>query len=1087
MYEYSEDALVEQPAIALFREALGWETLNCFDETLGVEQGTLGRETFGDVVLVRQLRTALEQLNPTASGEAIALAVEELARDRSGQSLAQANRAVYHLLKDGVKVHLRAESDDEQQEGGGEQIETIRVIDWNHPAKNDFFLASQYWVSGDLYRRRADLVGFVNGLPLVFIELKATHKRLRDAYDNNLRNYKTTIPQLFWYNALIIVSNGSQTRLGSLTAGWEHFFEWKKISDEEERGVVSLETALRGVCDKARLLDFIENFTLFNDAGGAVTKILAKNHQYLGVNRALAAVRELRAGITTTSNAANTTSQAGAGRLGVFWHTQGSGKSYSMVFFTQKILRTLPGNWTFLIVTDRDDLDDQIYKTFAAVGAVHEREQDIQAQSGAHLQELLRGDHRVLFTLIQKFHVTPGQTYPIVSERSDIIVITDEAHRSQYDSLALNMRNALPHAAFIAFTGTPLLKQGEEKTREVFGDYVSVYNFRQSVEDGATVPLYYENRVPELQLTNPDFDEDMQRLLEHAELDESQERQLERQFAREYHLITRDDRLEKIAEDLVTHFMARGQQGKAMVVSIDKATAVRMYDKVQVHWRRYLEWLRQWLHAAPNSEHAPILQDQIAYMEATDMAVVVSQAQNEIEDFHAKGLDIESHRRRMVKEDLETKFKDPNDPLRIVFVCAMWMTGFDAPSVSTIYLDKPMRNHTLMQTIARANRVFGDKINGLIVDYVGIFRDLQKALALYAATQPGAAEVDLPIKDKAALVEQLRSAIAEAEAFCATQGVRLDPILAAQGFQRVALLDDAVDALLASDETKRRYLEAVSIIAQLYRAILPDPSANTFTARVAALAVIASKIKALLPPADITELMGEIDKLLDSSIAAEAYVIRGGPVVAEQGQGYALDRRVDLSKIDFDALRAHFARARKHTEAERLRGAISVKVGRMVRLNRTRANYQARLQQLIAEYNAGSMNVEVFFDKLVELAQDLSVEDQRAIRERMSEEELVLFDLLTREGAPLNEKDRDQVKRVARDLLNSLKREKLTIDWRKRQQTRAQVRLAVQQALDEGLPSAYTPQLYQHACDVVYQHFYDAYADAEHNVYEQAS
>lgn len=1088
MHEYSEDALVEQPAIALLHDALGWETLNCFDETLGAEQGTLGRETFAEVVLVRRVRAALERLNPTASREAIELAVEELARDRSGQSLAQANRAVYRLLKDGVKVRLRAASDDDQEEGDGERIETVRVIDWERPERNDFFLASQFWVSGDLYRRRADLVGFVNGLPLVFIELKATHKRLRDAYDNNLRDYKTTIPQLFWYNALILLSNGSQSRLGSLTAGWEHFFEWKKISDEEERGVVSLETALRGVCDKARLLDVVENFTLYSDAGGALTKILAKNHQYLGVNRALAAVRELRANTANTANnGAHPASQTGAGRLGVFWHTQGSGKSYSMVFFTQKILRRLSGNWTFLIVTDRDDLDDQIYKTFASVGAVHEREQDIQAQSGEHLQDLLRADHRVLFTLIQKFHVAPGQTYPTISERSDIIVITDEAHRSQYDSLALNMRNALPRAAFIAFTGTPLLKQGEEKTREVFGDYVSVYNFRQSVEDGATVPLYYENRVPELQLTNAAFNEDMQALVEAAELDEEQERQLERQFSREYHLITRDDRLEKIAEDLVAHIMARGHQGKAMVVSIDKATAVRMYDKVRVHWRVYLAGLRQRLSSAPEPERAQV-RARIAYMESTDMAVVVSQAQNEIADFRAKDLDIEPHRRRMVKEDLETKFKEPDDPLRIVFVCAMWMTGFDAPSVSTIYLDKPMRNHTLMQTIARANRVFGDKVNGLIVDYVGIFRDLQKALALYAATQPGAAEVDLPIKDKAALVEQLRNAITEAEAFCATQGVRLEPILEAQGFERVALLDDAVDALLANDESKRRYLEAVSIIARLYRAILPDPTASTFTARVAALAVIASKIKALLPPADITELMSEIDKLFDSSIAAEAYVIRGGPVVAEHTEGSgAEDGRIDLSKIDFDALRAHFERARKHTETEKLRGAISAKVNRMVRLNRTRANYQMRLQQFIAEYNAGSMNIEIFFDTLVALALDLSVEDQRAVRERLTEEELALLDLLTREDIPLTDKEREQVKRVARDLLATLKREKLTLDWKKRQQTRAQVRLAVQQALDEGLPRAYTPELYQHACDAVYEHVYDAYSDAEHNIYAQAS
>ncbi len=1072
MHEYSEDALIEQPAIVLFRDVLGWETLNCFDEKLGPD-GALGRETFAEVVLTRRLRPALRRLNPDASEEAIALAVEELARDRSALSPAHANREVYRLLKDGVKVRVRGGEDEADGAGGDE---TVRVVDWDHPERNDFLLASQLWVSGDLYRRRADLVGFVNGLPLVFIELKATHKRLIAAYDGNLRDYKTTIPQLFWYNALIILSNGGATRIGSLTSGWERFFEWKKISDEEERGVISLETVLRGVCDKTRLLDLVENFTLYSDAGGALTRILARNHQYLGVNRALAAVRDLQS---------NPDRQ---GRLGVFWHTQGSGKSYSMVYFTQKVLRTLPGNWTFLVVTDRDELDTQIYRTFAATGAVTEGEKEVQAQSGKHLQDLLRADHRVLFTLIQKFHVERGQTYPTLSQRSDIIVITDEAHRSQYDSLALNMRNALPRAAFIAFTGTPLMKEGEEKTREVFGDYVSVYNFRQSVEDGATVPLYYENRVPALQLINDHLDEDMRRLIESADLDDDQERLLERQFAREYHLITRDERLETIARDLVAHAMERGQRGKAMVVSIDKATAVRMYDKVQRHWQAYLGDLRQRLASATSEEARAWLRERVAYMESTDMAVVVSQGQNEIADFHDKGLDIEPHRRRMVKEDLDTRFKDADDPLRVVFVCAMWMTGFDAPAVSTIYLDKPMRNHTLMQTIARANRVFRDKVNGLIVDYVGIFRDLQKALALYGGA-PGAEADNLPIQDKAALVAQLAAALTEAEAYYAAHGVPLAPILAAQGFQRVALLDDAVNALLVNDETRRRALELAAGVARLYRAILPDPSASTYTARVATLAVIASKIKALLPPADISELMAEIDRLLDSSIAPEEYVIEDGSTMrtVRDGKGvYTVDRRVDLSQIDFDALRAHFASARKHTEAEKLRGAISAKVARMVRLNRTRASYQARLRQLIAEYNAGSLNVEIFFEKLVTLAQELNAEEQRAIRERLTEEELALFDLLTQDSANLTDRECEQVKRVARELLATLKREKLTLDWKKRQQSRAQVRLAVEEALEE-LPGAYSQEVYQRACDAVYQHLFDTYADASHNVYAQAS
>ena len=575
---YSEDTLVERPAIALFGQ-LGWETANCFDEvfgdaaTAGPGRPYLGRETPAEVVLRPRLAAALARLNPDLPPEALALAVEELCRDRSALSPVEANREIYDLLRDGVKVRWHADD-------GDETVETVRVIDWEHPDRNDFFLASQFWITGEIYKRRADLVGFVNGLPLVFVELKASHKRLEHAFRDNLRDYKTAIPQLFPYNALIILSNGSASKIGTLSSRWEHFNDWKKINSEGEQGVVSLETMLRGTCDPARLLDLVENFTLFVEERGGTIKLIAKNHQYLGVNNAFAAV-------ASPPSPAHGRGAGGEGRLGVFWHTQGSGKSYSMIFFAQKVLRKLPGNWTFLVVTDRQELDQQIYRNFANAGAVTEPEGRVRAGGGEHLRQLLREDHRYVFTLIQKFHAERGETYPELSDRPDIIVMTDEAHRSQYDIFALNMRNALPNAAFIGFTGTPLMA-GEEKTRAVFGDYVSIYNFKQSVDDQATVPLYYENRIPELQLTNPDLNADMAAVLEDAELDEAQEARLEREFAREYHLITRADRLDAIAADIAAHFAGRGFAGKAMVVCVDKATAVRMYDKVKAAWAKRL-------------------------------------------------------------------------------------------------------------------------------------------------------------------------------------------------------------------------------------------------------------------------------------------------------------------------------------------------------------------------------------------------------------------------------------------------------------------------------------------------------------------
>ena len=604
-HPYSEDTLVERPAIALFGQ-LGWETANCFDEVFGVvgrdvpperlygdaaaagpNRPYLGRETSAEVVLRPRLAAALARLNPALPVEALALAVEELCRDRSALSPVQANREIYDLLRDGVRVsvplalagrapHAGGFARARGEGSGDEETVTVRVIDWDNPDRNDFFLASQFWVSGEIYKRRADLVGFVNGLPLVFIELKASHRRLEHAFRDNLRDYKTAIPQLFPYNAFIILSNGSASKIGTLSSRWEHFNDWKKINSEGEQGVVSLETMLRGACDPARLLDLVENFTLFVEERGGTIKLIAKNHQYLGVNNAFRAVQEKRGdGVETFRRNVST------GRLGVFWHTQGSGKSYSMIFFSQKVLRKLPGNWTFLVVTDRQELDKQIYQNFANAGAVAEPEARVRASGGDHLRQLLQEDHRYVFTLIQKFRAERGETYPMLSDRPDIIVITDEAHRSQYDIFALNMRNALPNAAFIGFTGTPLMA-GEEKTREVFGQYVSIYSFKQSVDDNATVPLYYENRIPELQLTNPDLNRDMAAVLEDAELDEAQEARLEREFAREYHLITRADRLDAIAADIVAHFAGRGFVGKAMVVCVDKATAVRMYDKVRV-------------------------------------------------------------------------------------------------------------------------------------------------------------------------------------------------------------------------------------------------------------------------------------------------------------------------------------------------------------------------------------------------------------------------------------------------------------------------------------------------------------------------
>ena len=725
-------------------------------------------------------------------------------------------------------------------------------------------------------------------------------------------------------------------------------------------------------------------------------------------------------------------------------------------------------------------MDQQIYKNFAGVAVVTEDEHRVRANSGADLKVKLTEDHRYIFTTIQKFHTFKGQVYPKLSDRSDVIVMTDEAHRTQYDVFALNMRNALPNASFIGFTGTPLMI-GEEKTREVFGDYVSIYNFKESADDKATVPLYYENRIPELQIINPHFNQDIENVLEKAELDEAQEEKLEREFSREYHLITREQRLDKVAQDIVKHFMGRGYLGKAMVVSIDKATAIKMYEKVKKYWPENLQELKDSLPAVSSNEEREDLKKRIKFIEGSDMAVVVSQSQNEVEDLKKKGLDILPLRKRMLREDLATRFKDPNDNFRIVFVCAMWMTGFDAPSCSTLYLDKPMRNHTLMQTIARVNRVFQNKTNGLIIDYLGIFKDLQKALAFYGSASIGGIDAgEMPVQDKAVLVRQLEDLIGQARIFCGENNIDIEVIIGADKFESIRLIDLAVEEILVSENTKKEFLSAVSMVDSYYKAILPDPKAYDFKSIQQALNEIAKKIRSLGPGVDISEMMEEVENVLDRSVSPAGYVIR------EPQTKYGVSKQVDLTKVDFDALRKKFELGQKRAMIERLKNQAEGMLEEMIERNRTRINFLEKLQRLIEKYNSGSYNVEALFDELINFTSELEEEEKRGLREQLSEEELAIFDILTEPDMKLSEKQKKEVKTIAQQLLNKLKQEKIVLDWRNKQQARADVQLTIERILDQ-LPENYSSNIYQQKCNQIYLHIYDSYFGQDKNIYQETA
>ena len=1061
---YTEDALVEQPAIQLFSE-LNWETVTCWDEVFGSvndeslqnEPLFLGRETRNDVVLFARLKAALLKLNPDVNQLIIQEAIDEIARDRSAMTAVTANEAVYELIQNGYVYTTQAE---------GEEDCVVRYVDWGdssqNATENDFLLCSQMSITGEIETRRPDLLGFVNGLPFVFIELKASHKNLLTAYKDNLADYRKTIPQLFTFNQLIILSNGVQSKVGSISSQWEHFSEWKKIECESEQRKVSLEVVIRGVCEQSRLLDIIENYVLFIKTKHTV-KIIAKYHQYLGVNQALSGL----------SNVKDRT-----GQLGVFWHTQGSGKSYSMVFFCKKAFRKYTGNWTFVLVTDRTDLDDQIYKTFNAAGIVTE---NCQAESGAQLKLLLGEDHRFVFTLIQKFKGDEKGNYPVLSERDDIIVITDEAHRSQYDSLAMNMRNAMPNASFMAFTGTPLLS-GEAKTQEVFGDYISIYNFADAVDDGATLPLYYENRVPEVSLSNEDIGDEIAEILDEADLTDEQEARLEKEFSKAYHIITRDDRLETVAKDLVEHFINRapfsdGMLGKAMVVSIDKATTIKMYDKVQAAWKTKLSSLKTQAKYATGSRLNK-LNFQIDHMTLTDMAVVVSGGQNDDERLAKKGLNYKPHRERFLKEKIDDKFKDPDDDLSIVFVCAMWLTGFDAPAVSTLYLDKPLKSHTLMQTIARANRVYEGKAAGQIVDYINIFSSLQEALGMYGggvAEGAGNYQIDSPAKDKSELVAALGVATGELQVFLNSKDISLAEIVSApaDGFAKLSLLDNASEILL-EPKNKEEFTAFVRQINRIFQAIMPDESANQYVPYRIAINIIYYQMRLKsglsIDDEDVLDVVrNQVNELLDESIST--IQIKSN-----------LPEPINIANIDFDALATMVAKVEKPkpSDAERLKNLIERKLQPMVLKNKTRQDLQQKFLELVEQYNLGAYTAEEFFNHLKEFINDLQHEEKRTVREGLTEEELAVYDLMIQD-APLNDKERNKVKEIAKELTVKMQ-EILVIDWRKKQRTKARVKNMIEEVLD-NLPESYDDDLWPKTCSEVYMHIFEKYPGRGQSVY----
>ena len=1041
-YDYSENILVQESAGHLLEHELGWETFFAYNtEKLG-ENGSFGRTSYREILLTRYFRQALQRLNPWLTSAQIDEALKKMESHLSTASLMQINEEKYALIRDGIPVTV-------QRPGGRTEEKKAAVIDFQNPNNNHFLAVKELKIHGDLYRRRTDIVGFVNGIPLLFVELKKNTVDVQDAYTNNYTDYLDTIPHLFYYNAFLILSNGVEAKVGTLNSKYEFFHEWKRL-DEKEQGNVALETMLRGICKKENFLDLLENFILFDHSNGHTVKILARNHQYLGVNEAIKAYEARK---------------LNNGKLGVFWHTQGSGKSYSMVFLAQKIRRKFAGSPTIVVLTDRDELNKQISDTFENCGLLGKtKARQFIATSGEDLVQKLKGNPSFIFTLIQKFNKPDLE--PIYPDH-DILIMSDEAHRSQYGIFADNMVNLLPTASRIGFTGTPLLSN-DNITERTFGGYISVYDFKRAVEDGATVPLYYENRGDKIaELHNPEITDRILDAIERADLDVDQQEKLEREFAKEIHLLTAQQRLESIANDFVSHYSDLWTSGKAMFVCLNKVTCVRMYDLVQKYWAEEIKRLEKELKCVTQQE-AQELNRKLEWMKSTEMAVVISQEQNEIQTFQKWGLDIKTHRQKMEKQELDKEFKDSTNPLRVVFVCAMWLTGFDVKCLSCLYLDKPLKAHTLMQTIARANRVAEGKSNGLIVDYIGIVKALRKALADYTANVGGQNGTD-PTVDKGELITRILDTISAAKDYLRQHDFCLQDLIDGKDFEKLALLQNAANAVSGTLEERKQYQTYATELVRLMKyADRQDVSAAT-RKEYESIVAIFHELQKKRKSASNVDLMVEINNIISEYVQVDT-----------PSEGIVPSRQFDISKIDFDLLGREFAKAKKkNLILKDLDELIQQRLDTLLFSNPQRINYYERYQQIIEDYNSeqNRATIEKTFMDLMDLASSMDQEKQRYVREGFSsDEELSLYDMLFSEN--LSKQDIKQIKQVAVDLLAKVKAKIAELDhWTDKQETKAAIDKLIRDTLWTELPECYDEISISSYRQSIYEYIYTRYKE----------
>ena len=987
------ESTVEEAALEVLGE-LGYTVLHGPD----IAPGELfaERANYGDVLLVKRLREALARINPRVPAEALDEAVRRVLRTETPK-LEENNRRFHGSLTEGLQVEYRNEE-------GRVVYGQVNLVEFDDPTNNDWVAVNQFTVVENKINRRPDIVVFLNGLPLGVIELKNLadeNATIRDAF-NQLQTYKNEIPSLFTYNEALVISDGIEARLGTLTAGWERFMPWRTVEGDDlaPKGSLALEVLLRGVFEKRRFLDLVRHFVVFEDAGGALAKKMAGYHQFHAVNKA----------VTCTLKAA---SAEGDRRVGVVWHTQGSGKSLTMAYYAGKVIQhPAMANPTLVVLTDRNDLDDQLFGTFSACEDLL-RQAPEQAASRDDLKvRLQRSSGGVIFTTIQKFlPEEKGDRYPLLSERRNIVVIADEAHRSQYgfiEGFARHMRDALPNASFIGFTATPI-ESDDRSTPAVFGEYIDVYDIQQAIEDGATVRIYYEGRLAKLELKEeerPKIDPEFEEVTEDEE--PTVREKLKTKWARMEAMVGTEKRIGQIAQDIVEHYERRleAMEGKAMIVCMSRRICVDLYNALVA--------------LKPNWHET----------EDDRGAIKVVMTGSAADEAHLR-----PHiRNKPRREFLAKRFKDPADPLKVVIVRDMWLTGFDVPCLHTMYVDKPMQRHGLMQAIARVNRVFRDKPGGLVVDYLGLATQLQKAVADYTESG-GKGE---PVFDQ----EKAVAKMLELYEVCAGMMHGFDYLKFKSGRpkERTAIVPLAVEHVLQQEDGKKRFMDAVGKLSRLFALSVPHEKAIAVRDDVGFFQTVRSGLAKTTPTGGRSqeELDTAVRQIVSKAVASDEVI----DIFSAAGL-----QKPDISILSDEFLAEVRELPHKNLAIETLKKLLNDEIRTRSRKNLVQSRlFSAMLEETIRKYQNRSLHAAQVIQELIELARDMRQAHQRGEKLGLTEEELAFYDALETNDSAVQVLGNETLKKIALELVEVV-RNNASIDWTVKESVRAKMRAMVKRTL----------------------------------------